>query len=123
MYAGSANGSAPLPTLFVHNEVEEAVVVRKQQEEEYPFITIQKFSPRIAKAIELMWGNPELETYFDKLIVDDRGGRAGFPRPVMDALLKLYNDHTKRFNFKKVPDFFAHDPLAAAKHWGISVRQ
>jgi len=120
MYIGY--GSAPLPTLFAHNDVEEAVVEQRQQEE-YPFIIIQKFSPRISTAIELMWGNPELETYFDKLIVDDRGGRAGFPKPVMDALLRLYNDHTRRFNFKKVPEFWSHDPLAAAKHWGFSIRQ
>ena len=55
--------------------------------------------PRIASAIELMWGTPELQQYLSKLIVDDRhydtgATRQGFPKEIMTSLLVIYNQHT-----------------------------
>lgn len=62
---------------------------------------------RISDAIEFLWGNKECADYFQKLIIDDRGDRAGFPREALLALLKLHNIHTKQFNFDDPNDKFA----------------
>lgn len=64
-----------------------------------PLVVIREHYPRIAKAIELMWGSHEMDLYFARLVVDDRHDRAGFPKPVLAAILKLSADHAKRFRF------------------------
>ncbi len=69
------------------------------EEETPPLFIIRDLYPKIAKAIELMWGNREMDAYFDRLILNDRNQRAGFPREVMAAILKLSADHCKRFKF------------------------
>jgi hypothetical protein len=48
---------------------------------------------RIATQITLMWGYPEMDTYFNKLWIDDRGDRAGFPKEVMEDLMFLASLH------------------------------
>lgn len=51
--------------------------------------------PNILTAIQSMWGYRELNTYFTKLTMDDRGGRDGFPAEVWDEihlLLKLHQE-------------------------------
>lgn len=45
--------------------------------------------PRVMHRIRMMWFYPECEGMLDKLIIDDRGNRAGFSREVMDELLFL----------------------------------
>jgi hypothetical protein len=46
--------------------------------------------PRIVNKFALMWPDPALtEAYFDSLLVDRRGGRRGFPRPVLSDILQL----------------------------------
>jgi hypothetical protein len=67
--------------------------------EEAPLIIIRRLFPRIASAIELMWGDRELDGYLNKLILADREDRAGFPAPVLLALLKLNNQHVRQFKF------------------------
>lgn len=52
----------------------------------------EKFA-RIATQITLMWGYPEMDTYFNKLWIDDRGDRAGFPKAVMEDLMFLASLH------------------------------
>ena len=52
---------------------------------------------RIAKAITTLWGDKACDQYFDKLIVDDRGNRQGFPREVLSAIMKLSVEHNKQF--------------------------
>ena len=56
--------------------------------------------PRLATAIELMWGEIECEKYLDKLILSDRETRQGFAEPVMSALLALNKRHAKEFKFR-----------------------
>jgi hypothetical protein len=70
-----------------------------------PLFIIRDKYPRIAKAIELMWGAPEMDSYFSQLIVNERNDRAGFPREVMAAILKLSADHTQRFKFDQKKTF------------------
>lgn len=51
--------------------------------------------PHILSAIQALWGFKELNTYFTKLTIDERGGRAGFPPEVWDdihTLLRLHQE-------------------------------
>jgi hypothetical protein len=45
--------------------------------------------PRVMHRIRMMWFYPECEDMLDKLIIDDRGNRAGFSKEVMEELLFL----------------------------------
>ncbi|HVY04624.1 MAG TPA: hypothetical protein VHB46_01485 [Burkholderiales bacterium] len=59
--------------------------------------------PRIHQNIVALWGSPQGEVFLDGLIVDDRGGRQGFPRDAMQALLLLQRVHFQKFGtFRKV---------------------
>lgn len=55
--------------------------------------------PHVASAIQLLWGNPEMDTYFSKLVVDDRGNREGFPPEVMSDLKFLAALHQAAYRF------------------------
>jgi len=112
------DGKTPetFPTLFGVDEIQ-VPTETTPQEEEYPFVTVKQTYPRIAAAIELMWGSKELEVYLDRLILDDRGGRAGFPPQVMEALLKLHKQHTLRFKFARTADIWSQDPLRRPGDW------
>lgn len=48
----------------------------------------QRF-PRIAKTLSSFWQTPDIETYLDGLLLDDRGDRRGFPIDVLDDLMFL----------------------------------
>ena len=52
---------------------------------------------RIADNHRLLVGHTEFEIAINKLIVDDRGGRQGFPPKTMSLLLKLSKLHTEKF--------------------------
>lgn len=46
--------------------------------------------PRIANRIALLWTEPELmRKYFDEVMVDERGGRAGFAEDIMTEMATL----------------------------------
>ncbi|HTN94214.1 MAG TPA: hypothetical protein VMJ33_06525 [Gallionella sp.] len=51
--------------------------------------------PRIGEKISLMWGYIELQEYLSTIILDQRGGRLGFPKPVLAALLEIHRRHAK----------------------------
>lgn len=53
--------------------------------------------PRIYERIEATWGSTELDLYFNRLIIDDRGNREGFPKEVLNALLILAKANRKEF--------------------------
>lgn len=46
-------------------------------------------NPRVLDRIRMLWFYPECEQLLDKLIIDDRGNRAGFNADIMDELLFL----------------------------------
>lgn len=51
--------------------------------------------PHILSAIQALWGFKELNAYFSKLMLDERGTRAGFPPDVWDdinTLLRLHQE-------------------------------
>lgn len=58
----------------------------------YPYALEEKFD-RILVIIEKLWGTPEIEDYFTDLIIDRRGGRQGFPKDVLDDILRLRDFH------------------------------
>ncbi|MHB1238665.1 MAG: hypothetical protein ACYCY7_14005 [Gallionella sp.] len=51
--------------------------------------------PRIGEKISLMWGYVELQKYLSNIILDDRGDRDGFPKPVLDALVEIHRRHAR----------------------------
>jgi len=51
--------------------------------------------PRIGEKISMMWGYDELQKYLRTIILDERGGRLGFPEPVLAALLEIHRRHAK----------------------------
>ncbi|MGZ5818747.1 MAG: hypothetical protein ACXWJD_08370, partial [Burkholderiaceae bacterium] len=68
--------------------------------------------PNILTAIQSMWGYKELNTYFTKLTMDDRGGRAGFPKEIWEEihlLLKLHQEIVPEPLFKGNPSRHALD--------------
>jgi hypothetical protein len=55
-----------------------------------PFELCRSF-PRVANRIALCWNDLALvDTVFNELLVDRRGGREGFPSPVAAELLRLH---------------------------------
>ena len=50
----------------------------------------------VADKLRLLIGHPEFETAINSYVVDDRGGRQGFPKKTMSLLLKLSTLHTKQ---------------------------
>jgi hypothetical protein len=40
-----------------------------------------------------MWGSVLLQEYLSKTIFDERGGRQGFPLPVVSALMRISEYH------------------------------
>jgi hypothetical protein len=52
---------------------------------------------RIAKRLTLLVGTSEFDVELTKLIIDDRGGRQGFPPDVLGILLQLSLRHTEKY--------------------------
>ncbi len=53
--------------------------------------------PQIVKKIQILWGYPEMNTYFLSLTIDERGNREGFPPEVWDDLQVLLLIHHDLF--------------------------
>jgi hypothetical protein len=52
---------------------------------------------RIAVNIATLWGDKDCDAYFNKLTLDDRGNRQGFPKEVLSAIMKLSVAHHHMF--------------------------
>jgi uncharacterized protein len=57
------------------------------------FSLIQEQFPKIGERITVMWGSVALQDYLNKIVFDERGGRQGFPMPVVSALMRLHEYH------------------------------
>ena len=106
--AEAAGVAADLPSLMSDAEIdgvaasrrnEHTSFARKERPDPWPIIA-QRF-PRIAETIRDQWGKYSLDDYFAKLVVDDRGGRQGFPPDVLVAILEVARLHGTRFGFAK----------------------
>ncbi len=67
--------------------------VKARVEERYEGPSLEKNYPRVMQAIQAMWGFKELNTYFGKLTIDDRGDREGFPPEVWEEIYTLMRLH------------------------------
>jgi hypothetical protein len=66
--------------------------------------TLEERFPRIVDSIVLMWGNKEMDTFFQKIMMDDRGDRQGFPPEVMSDLMFLSQLHNTAYPFQNASD-------------------
>ena len=63
-----------------------------------PFLTpLEKNFPHILEKIQALWGYPEMNYYFLRLTIDERGDREGFPTEVWDDLQILVRIHHDLF--------------------------
>jgi hypothetical protein len=53
--------------------------------------------PRVLQAIEALWGFGELNDYFRKLMIDERGDRDGFPPEAWEEIDLLQHIHEELF--------------------------
>ena len=58
---------------------------------------LEKNFPHILEKIQVLWGYPELNQYFLRLTIDERGDREGFPVEVWDELQLLVRIHCELF--------------------------
>jgi hypothetical protein len=50
--------------------------------------------PRVANRLGLCWSDPQLTgRLLEELLIDQRGGRRGFPKPVAEELMRLRRYH------------------------------
>jgi hypothetical protein len=83
----------PFPTLGPATPVSVQSSVRAQPSNDQYQTALEKDFPRILVAIQSMWGYPELNTYFRKLTLDNRGDREGFPKEVWEEIFTLLYLH------------------------------
>ena len=63
----------------------------------------------VSDSLRLLIGHPEFEIVIQKLIIDDRGDRQGFPMKTMSLLLKLSKLHTEKYGhfFKSTDKWYS----------------
>lgn len=77
------------PVIHIDESLIEASVARAPAEKLDVRSGMEELYPKILARIAMTWRTPEAVEYLKKLIVDERGGRAGFPMEVMSELLML----------------------------------
>jgi hypothetical protein len=70
---------------------------------------IQERFPKIGEKIVQLWGTAGLQEYLSKTIFDERGGRQGFPMPIVTALMRIYEYHGTLIPQVKVTDTWGPD--------------
>lgn len=107
--------SDTFPSLLCSAELD---LVRLQQVERespkpppyQPFPIVEQHYPRVAQVIHQLWGSPEMDAFFNRILIDDRGNRAGFPPAVVQALLALSGQHQNAFRYPTPHDVWLTDP-------------
>jgi hypothetical protein len=69
----------------------------RQKERPDPWPIVEQNFPRIAAYIREHWGKRALDDYFSKLVIDERGGRQGFPMDVLWAIMEVARLHAAQF--------------------------
>jgi hypothetical protein len=69
--------------------------ILRGREDQYPHCLEQQY-PRILDKIGQLWGEPELDTFFESLFIDQRGNKQGFPKEVVIEILRLSLLHKER---------------------------
>lgn len=70
---------------------------------QYPHALEEKY-PRVFSKIMALWDSPEIDDYFMELIVDKRGGRAGFPADVAAEIVHLSLVHAAHHSARQQND-------------------
>lgn len=95
-----------LPILMDSSSIDEAIEARGVRSDEpkpgaeivNPVTILSLHFPHILARIKQFWGQEtEMDEYLTRLVMMDRSDRAGFPKPIMDALLEIWNNHRDRF--------------------------
>jgi alkylation response protein AidB-like acyl-CoA dehydrogenase len=73
----------------------------RQRDRPDPWPIIERSFPRIAAHIREHWGKRALDDYFGKLVIDERGGRQGFPMEVLAAIMEIARLHAQQFGLDK----------------------
>jgi len=68
---------------------------RKDRPDPWPII--ERSFPRIAATIREQWGKRWLDDYLAKLVIDERGGRQGFPMDALSAIMEVARLHAEQF--------------------------
>ncbi len=72
--------------------------------------TLARSFPRIVNKMAELWRRPaQLDAYFDELLVDERGGRQGFPLTVLFEITAL-KDHYQTAVFPRQVEAGSWDP-------------
>lgn len=103
------------PALFDGDDLDR--IRAEQLQREYPrkepwqpFRVVAANYPRVAHALRQLWGTPEADAFFNRMLIDDRGNRAGFPPEVVRALLALSELHQQAFRYRQPEDVWVDDP-------------
>ena len=90
MHASEKAAQSPASRSMQNAKLAEAY---RDAPDKYPYVLEQRFA-RIVNRIAELWLTPQLDRYFEELLMDRRGGRQGFPADVMTDLMALYAKHT-----------------------------
>lgn len=81
---------------------------------------IESRFPHIARELCAHWKTDQIELYLDSLLIDNRGGRVGFPADVLDELMflsglrwHLYHQVGRVEDYQK-PDVFSYSAVNEA---------
>jgi hypothetical protein len=69
----------------------------RQKDRPDPWPIVERGYPRIAAHIREHWGKRALDDYFSKLVIDERGGRQGFPMEHLWAIMEIARLHAAQF--------------------------
>jgi hypothetical protein len=107
----------PLPTIMAEDELEHEIASRRHErhdpfrrkEKPDPWPIVAARFPRIAETIRAQWGTPRLDQYLAGLVIDERGGRNGFPPDVLASILEIARLHGERYRYARAMCPWAHD--------------
>ena len=77
------------PPVLLDPELIDRAFARPQPQKLDVRCALEESYPHLMERVVTLWGEPEVEDFLRKLIVDDRGSRQGFPFEVMSELLVL----------------------------------
>jgi hypothetical protein len=106
-----------VPKLFGSDELDAFLEQRQPSPRveapvKHPWPVVAEHFPRVAQAIFDLWGSPECDAYLTRLVIDDRGSRAGFPGEVLRALLDLSEQHQRQFGVTAEAPTWLDGPLS-----------
>jgi hypothetical protein len=78
-----------VPVMVIDEALIDAASAKPPPEKIEVLSHLEECHPNIMKKILMLWRTPELNQFLTRLIVDDRGNRAGFAPGVMTELLLL----------------------------------